>query len=217
MRKIKVLQNRRIDTWIPRLWREVAPASASRRAFAYWMRRVARPCQRAGADLAPDPSTISGLRSAAALHGRWPLRAIDPDSSWKDMKKAGKSYLAASARLRDVQVMAEWVHEARAARRSGDRPSSTSWPDANMAEMLASRRSGLRRTAVAKWSRECLGRAARVKRRECCLQTFRSGTWTEASTCIGVRWRNRSQVAFHQLRIGSALSLYRGELPSPAA
>jgi hypothetical protein len=43
--------------------------------------------------------------------GRWAngLMALDPDSSWKDMKKAGRKLFQALGELRDVQVIREWI------------------------------------------------------------------------------------------------------------
>jgi hypothetical protein len=37
------------------------------------------------------------------------LIALDPDSSWKDMKKAGRKLFQALGELRDMQVMREWI------------------------------------------------------------------------------------------------------------
>ena len=39
------------------------------------------------------------------------LMAIDPDSSWKEMKKAGRKLFQALGELRDMQVMAEWIEK----------------------------------------------------------------------------------------------------------
>jgi CHAD domain-containing protein len=35
--------------------------------------------------------------------------ALDPDSLWKDMKKAGRKLFQALGELRDMQVMREWM------------------------------------------------------------------------------------------------------------
>src|SRR6202007_978279 len=37
------------------------------------------------------------------------LRAMDPDKSWKQMKKASKPLFQSLGDLRDMQVMTEWV------------------------------------------------------------------------------------------------------------
>ena len=53
------------------------------------------------------------------------LMAIDPDSSWKEMKKAGKKLFRALGELRDMQVMEEWIEKLGAgsdSAASGDAP-----------------------------------------------------------------------------------------------
>src|SRR5258708_40363584 len=46
--------------------------------------------------------------------------ALDPDSSWKDMKKAGKKLFRALGELRDMQVMQEWIEKLTDANSSSD-------------------------------------------------------------------------------------------------
>src|SRR5712691_8234184 len=77
--------------------------------FAYWMLRVPEECQRAVSALAADPVhdlRVALRRCRSMADG---LMAIDPDPSWKDMKKAGKTLFRSLGELRDVQVMMEWV------------------------------------------------------------------------------------------------------------
>src|SRR5208337_3716845 len=76
-----------------------------------WMERVLVECDRAAAGF--DADAVHDLRVAlrrcrSLADG---LMAIDPDSSWKDMKKAGKKLFQALGELRDMQVMAEWIEK----------------------------------------------------------------------------------------------------------
>ena len=99
-----------------------------------WMERVLVECDRAAAGF--DAEAVHDLRVAlrrcrSLADG---LMAIDPDSSWKDMKKAGRKLFRALGELRDMQVMQEWIEKLSArsdsdgdsaarGHSSGDRPS----------------------------------------------------------------------------------------------
>jgi CHAD domain-containing protein len=75
------------------------------------MERVLVECDRAAAGF--DAEAVHDLRVAlrrcrSLADG---LMAIDPDSSWKDMKKAGRKLFRALGELRDMQVMQEWIEK----------------------------------------------------------------------------------------------------------
>src|ERR1700731_869230 len=77
------------------------------------MLRVLEECDRA--DKGFDAEAVHDLRVAlrrcrSLADG---LIALDPDSSWKDMKKAGKKVFQALGGLRDMQVMEEWIEKLR--------------------------------------------------------------------------------------------------------
>src|SRR5216684_3426848 len=75
-----------------------------------WMERVLLECDRAaGFDADAVHDLRVALRRCRSLADG--LMAIDPDSSWKDMKKAGKKLFQALGELRDMQVMAEWIEK----------------------------------------------------------------------------------------------------------
>src|ERR1043166_7079843 len=79
--------------------------------FAFWMLRVLEECERASAEFAPDPVhdlRVALRRCRSMADG---LMAVDPDASWKQMKKAGKRLFSSLGELRDAQVMEEWVHK----------------------------------------------------------------------------------------------------------
>jgi CHAD domain-containing protein len=76
-----------------------------------WMHRVLEECDRASAGF--DVEAVHDLRVAlrrcrSLADG---LRAIDPDPSWKEMKKAGKKLFEALGDLRDMQVVQEWIEK----------------------------------------------------------------------------------------------------------
>src|SRR5215475_16116942 len=79
--------------------------------FAFWMERVLEECDRASTEFAPDPVhdlRVALRRCRSMADG---LMAIDPDPSWKAMKKAGRNLFRSLGELRDVQVMMEWVQK----------------------------------------------------------------------------------------------------------
>src|SRR5580700_7904278 len=74
-----------------------------------WMERVLVECDSAAAGFDADPvhDLRVALRRCRSLADG--MMALDPDSSWKDMKKAGKKLFQALGELRDMQVMQEWI------------------------------------------------------------------------------------------------------------
>lgn len=77
--------------------------------IGHWMERVLQECEKAGRDFAPDPvhDLRVALRRCRSLADG--MRFIDPDPSWKRMRRAGKPLFRALGELRDVQVLKEWV------------------------------------------------------------------------------------------------------------
>jgi CHAD domain-containing protein len=168
------------------------------------MKRVVEQCQRASADLAPDPvhDLRVALRRCRSLADG--LRAVDPDRSWKDMKKAGKALFGSLGELRDLHVMTEWVQKQGPA----EDPETKA-----LLDLLAQREHGQKLLAAhaiqsfdlrqwRKWSRELPRRAARVRRGSLVFKHLALERWTEAYNLHRRALRNRSQVAFHELRIG---------------
>jgi CHAD domain-containing protein/HD superfamily phosphodiesterase len=168
------------------------------------MGRVPEEAQRAGSDLAPEPVhdlRVALRRCRSMADG---LGTIDPDPSWKSMKKAGKALFASLGELRDVQVMTEWVRKLGPA----DDPETT-----GLLDLLSHREHAQKAVAShalqnfdvrqwRKWSRELPRRAARVKRGSIVFKHLALERWTTAYDLHRRALRNRSQVAWHELRIG---------------
>src|SRR5271157_1224542 len=87
-----------------------------------WMQRVLVECDRSAAGFEADPvhDLRVALRRCRSLADG--LMAIDADSSWKDMKKAGKKLFQALGDLRDMQVMQEWIEKLDDLAAAGDAP-----------------------------------------------------------------------------------------------
>jgi CHAD domain-containing protein len=172
--------------------------------LAFWMQRVLAECDRASVDFAPDPVhdlRVALRRCRSMADG---LRAMDPDPAWKEMKKAGKRLFGSLGELRDVHVMDEWVHRFDT---PGDPVTS------RLLQFLAGRETQLKQEASQallefdrkqwrKWSKALPRRAARLRPGSAVFQHLALERWTEAYELHQRALRNRSQAAFHRLRIG---------------
>ena len=77
----------------------------------YWMLRVLDECENVSADFSADPVhdlRVALRRCRSMADG---MIDMDPDRSWKAMKKAGKPLFQRLGDLRDVQIMMEWIEK----------------------------------------------------------------------------------------------------------
>src|ERR1039457_7123944 len=192
------------------------------------MDRALVECDRAAAGF--DADAVHDLRVAlrrcrSMADG---LMAIDPDSSWKDMKKAGKKLLQALGELRDMQVMQEWIEKlgdsaagdppTRALRtRKDGAPTADSSPGDPVAVRLLdhvhARETECKQHAFKdlqqfdrkqwrQWARTLPRRAARVRPGSVVYLHLALEKWTAAYELHKRAMRTRSQIALHELRIG---------------
>ena len=191
-----------------------------------WMQRVLEECDRAAEGF--DADAVHDLRVAlrrcrSLADG---LRAIDPDSSWKDMKKSGKKLFQALGELRDMQVMQEWIDKlsnqndekrndekrSETADLSGDHPAADPVA-AKLLDHVHRREAECKQHAFKdlnqfdrkqwrQWSRTLPQRAARVRPGSAVYLHLALEKWTAAYDLHKRALRTRSQTAFHELRIG---------------
>ena len=201
-----------------------------------WMERVLVECDRAanGFDADAVHDLRVALRRCRSLADG--LRAIDPDPSWKDMKKAGRKLFQALGDLRDMQVMQEWIEKLEGAGSKKDRsdersdkssngsgsasddhgstPSDSEDPvaarllDHVHAREVECKQHALRdlnqfdRKQWRQWTRTLPQRAARVRPGSVVYLHLALEKWTDAYDLHKRALRTRSQVSWHQLRIG---------------
>lgn len=172
--------------------------------FAFWMHRVLEECDRASVEFAADPVhdlRVALRRCRSMADG---LMAIDPDPSWKQMKKAGKRLFSSLGQLRDMQVMEEWVHKLDA---PGDPVTS------NLLNYLAAQEAQFKtQAAVAlqefdpkqwrKWCRTLPRRASRMRSGSAIFRHLALERWVTGYKLHQTAMRSGSQVALHALRIG---------------
>ncbi len=183
-----------------------------------WMERVLTECDRAAIGF--DADAVHDLRVAlrrcrSLADG---LMAIDSDSSWKEMKKAGRKLFQALGELRDMQVMAEWIEKLGDAG-AGDAASrvSTEGRGEPVVVRLLDRVHGREgeckqhafkdlnqfdRKQWRQWARTLPRRAARVRPGSAVYLHLALEKWTAAYDLHKHALRTRSQVAWHALRIG---------------
>ncbi|MGO9647222.1 MAG: CHAD domain-containing protein [Terriglobales bacterium] len=188
-----------------------------------WMERVLVECDRAAAGF--DVDAVHDLRVAlrrcrSLADG---LMSIDPDSSWKDMKKAGKKLFQALGELRDMQVMQEWIEKLSdiAAGEAASRVFAENQGDHLSGDPVAikllahvhAREAACKQHAFKdlhqfdrkqwrQWSRTLPQRAARVRPGSVVYLHLALEKWTAAYDLHKHALRTRSQMSWHALRIG---------------
>jgi CHAD domain-containing protein len=192
----------------------------------YWMFQVLEECDRVSADFGADPVhdlRVSLRRCRSLADG---LIALDPDPNWKAMKKAGKRLFQRLGALRDTQVMMEWVEKLERIPPAVHADSSPALlqtepnhdPPHDLAgrsllEILRGREKEQKLDAHAaleefdrkqwrQWSKSLPARAARFRLGSALFKHLALERWIAARELHNRALRNRSQAAFHELRIG---------------
>jgi CHAD domain-containing protein len=180
-----------------------------------WMERVLVECDRAAAGFEADPvhDLRVALRRCRSLADG--LMALDPDSSWKDMKKAGRKLFQALGELRDMQVMQGWIEKLSGANdNDSSAPSASNDPvavkllghvhvrEAVCKQLALKDLNQFDRKQWRQWTRILPRRAGRVRPGSVVYLHLALEKWTAAYDLHKHALRTRSQVALHQLRIG---------------
>ena len=172
--------------------------------LGFWMERVLEECDRAATGLEPDPvhDLRVALRRCRSLADG--MMAMDSDSSWKEMKKAGKKLFQSLGELRDMHVMQEWIEKL------GDPNDPVAL---KLREHVHARETEVRQAAMhqlaqfdrkqwRQWSKSLPRRAARVRPGSLIFKHLALEKWTDAFELHKRGMRSRSQIALHTLRIG---------------
>ena len=198
----------------PKIAGSTSARSKPKLGLRAWMERVLVECDRAAAGFEADPvhDLRVALRRCRSLADG--LMALDPDSSWKDMKKAGRRLFQALGELRDMQVMQEWIEKLSDVNSNTNDPSPSNDPVAvKLLDHVHVREAVCKQLALKdlnqfdrkqwrQWSRDLPRRAARVRPGSVVYLHLALEKWTAAYDLHKHALRTRSQVALHQLRIG---------------
>jgi CHAD domain-containing protein/HD superfamily phosphodiesterase len=181
-----------------------SPSQGKKSGLAYWANRVLEECDKACVDFAADPVhdlRVAIRRCRSMADG---FLSVDPDPAWKQMKRLAKPLFSSLGELRDAQVMMEWV-------------TKLSHPGDPVGESLLSALTQKEQSlkAAAQESLAAFGRdrwtslnAHLAKRTDAIpveglvFQHLALERWMDAREQHRTAFRNRSSVAYHQLRIG---------------
>ncbi|MGA9527923.1 MAG: CHAD domain-containing protein [Terriglobales bacterium] len=174
-----------------------------------WMERVLEECERAAAGFEADPvhDLRVALRRCRSLADG--LMAMDPNSSWKEMKKAGRKLFRALGELRDMQVMQEWIEKVSdGSSEAADDPvvvkllNHVHAREAECKQLALKDLNQFDKKRWRQWSRALPGRASRLRPGNVVYLHLALEKWTAAYEFHKRAIRTRSQVALHELRIG---------------
>src|SRR5450631_773430 len=179
-------------------------AEETKSGLGYWAERVLEEAEKAGEDFASDPVhdlRVAIRRCRSLADG---FLSVDPDPAWRQMKKLGKGLFASLGDLRDTQVMMEWVSKLSAS----DDPLRQILLDSLQQKEDALK--AVAKEAVSSFDRKrwmalnthLADRATRVPLNGLVFQYLALERWHDAYELHRTALRNRSAVAFHQLRIG---------------
>jgi len=174
------------------------------RGIHYWMQQVLLEADKARDGFRSDPVhdlrvAIRRCRSMAEGFG-----ALDPDSNWKNMRRAVKPVFSSLGELRDVQVQVEWL----------DRLARPQDPvRARLAEHFGQREHELKAVAEKEladfdtqqwqqWMTVLPERAQLLPSGEEIFPVMALERWRNARQLHSAALRNRSKASVHALRIG---------------
>jgi len=183
-----------------------APANndTKKSGLAYWSERVLEECDKASAGFAADPVhdlRVAIRRCRSMADG---FLSVDPDPAWKQMKRLAKPLFSSLGELRDTQVMMEWVSKLA----PHDDPVGRELSSALLTKehhLKAAAKEALASFDRKRWAAlnaHLATRTGAVPPEGPVFQHLALERWMEARELHRRALRNRSGVAWHQLRIG---------------
>jgi len=179
-------------------------ATQEKRGIQYWMERVVRECDRVASGFEADPVhdlRVALRRCRSMAEG---FRAIDPDPTWRRMRKAGKALFSALGELRDVQVLRDWVEKLGAADDAvkGRLLAYCALRESELKTQAAAALSGFDADSWLRWARVLDARERHLAAGSDVFQVIALEKLDDALRLHRTALRNRSKVALHALRIG---------------
>lgn len=184
----------------------------------YWMESVVRECDHVRGDFAPEPvhDLRVALRRCRSMADGY--MAFDPHPAWKQMKGEGRRLFQQFGALRDTQVMEEWIRQLAP---SEDAVYAAlrlhlSEQASRFKESAAEAVRDFNRKKWISWTRLVSARARRLPPESLAFQHLALERWSQARHLHRQALRNRSQIAYHKLRIGLKKFRYTVENFLPA-
>jgi CHAD domain-containing protein len=172
--------------------------------LGYWMLQVLDQAEKVAEGFKSDPvhDLRTALRRCRSLADG--VMVFDSDPAWKKMRKAGKQLFHSLGALRDTHVLTEWIEKLAP---KGDLAGGI------LLEFLGRREQELKEVANAalqqfdrdkwsNWAQELPSRASRIPLDSPVFAHLAIERWNEAHALHRRALRNRTNVAFHDLRIG---------------
>ena len=171
--------------------------------LTYWMDRVLEQHTKLDGDWSPD--SVHDLRVAMrrCILIADVMRDLDPDASWKPMRKTARRLFRQLGTLRDAQVLTEWVQKLG----SPEDPSTV----ALLAELQAQHernRAAAQKSAEEfdrkqwrSWSRELAGRYRHMAADQPACESVLLEHWEAARESYRRAQKSRSGVAYHRTRV----------------
>jgi CHAD domain-containing protein len=168
------------------------------------MERAVEECHRVQSGFEADPVhdlRVALRRCRSMAEG---FRAVDPDPTWRKMRKAGKAVFSSLGELRDVQVLKDWV----------ERLGGTNDPakdclsaycidrERQLKKQAADALAGFDTHAWLHWARVLNSRERQLPTGSEVFQVIALEKLEDAVHLHRTALRNRSKVALHALRIG---------------
>ena len=130
--------------------------------------------------------------------------AFDPDTAWKKMKKAGKQLFQSLGAVRDTHVLREWIDRL-ATENDASRPMLEEWLVRREQELRGAAIIALQqfdRNKWETWAQQLPSRAGRIPCDSPLFGQLVLERWQEAHVLHHRALRNRTNVAYHDLRLG---------------
>jgi CHAD domain-containing protein len=196
----------------------VSPIPQKRIGLSYWMHEVLEQSEKASGTVGSGPvhDLRTALRRCRSMADG--IMVFDRHSEWKKMKRAGKQLFSSLGELRDTHVIKEWVEKLAP---EGDAAGKKlidylAGQEEKAAKTAATALQGFDRKQWKAWADELPARAADIPLDAPVFAHLALERWEEARALHIRALRNRTNVAFHELRIGLKRLRYTVEnfLPS---
>ncbi|HET9401651.1 MAG TPA: CHAD domain-containing protein [Candidatus Acidoferrales bacterium] len=197
---------------------QTPPDKEARQDLRHWMKRVLRERSKARRDL--DEDAIHDLRVAlrrcrAVAEG---LEQVDPDPSWKRMRKMAKRLLDSLSELRDIQVLQTTAAKVKIHRGRSRKLLREIWStrEDEAEKRVAEALDNFDVKQWKRWRRELPDRAARIPRDSPAVELLALEAWKNGWERHRFSQRSRSKLSLHKTRIGIKRFRYSVEdfLPS---
>jgi exopolyphosphatase/guanosine-5'-triphosphate,3'-diphosphate pyrophosphatase len=195
------------------------PASVEKRVgLGYWMNEVLVQCEKVAEDFGSDPvhDLRTSLRRCRSMADG--IMVFDPAPAWKKMKKSGRQLFRSLGALRDTHVLQGWI-EKLAPENDASAKTFTGFLSAREQQDKQTAALALEqfnRKQWSTWAGELPNRASRISLDSPVFAHLALERWHQAHALHHRALRNRTNVAFHDLRIGIKRFRYTVEnfLPS---